>query len=728
MKPRLKDKRTYKLMVIVANIVVVTAILIILLTYVQSESNRRKITNQEQFEAVTNSMAQTIVGRLEAHQELVDSAAHYINSRSFTIEEATEYLKQINLDDDHMFHVVWIDDSTGLSTRASKLDASDYTVDYTGISSARIASEKFIKAMSILFDESPDKSIHASRAFNNPIDAESSVAFYNKVTLNRDGVQTEAMVLLLTGVNDLRNDYNFPEGIFEGTGTAIIDTYSGNYVLPHAELKNTSFFEYLIQYNDINYQDLETLKNEISQGNTVSETYLDYKGQEVRYIISEVEGSDGWTLVSFLPVSDLDALTDDNIWPVCLSLIALILMMLVFDLIYFVLLNRHLEKANNSKTEFLSTMSHDIRTPLNAIIGLTTLTKNKTGDEELVKRNLLKIEQSGQHLLTLINDILDISKIESGKINFNNAPFNPGDAKEYLDNLCRPSAEDKGLHLSIDTELLSDYCVMGDRLRFYQVLINILTNAIKYTNNGGYVMARLTETKKSDGEVSLQYVVRDSGIGMSPEFMEHMYESFSRAKDGRIDKVQGTGLGLAICKRIVDAMGGTIDCESRVNEGTTFTVTFNLPLVKEEKTADNNNNNNNNNVPSAGPMHVLVAEDNDLNWEIIEEMLDIKDIKSDRAENGKEAVYILDERAEEYDLVLMDIQMPVMNGLEAARCIRSSEKEYMKNIPIIALTADAFAENIEECLNCGINSHVAKPINIDILMNEIDKVMRKEGK
>ena len=729
-----KSQIEHRALVIGANIVIVAVILTVLLTFFKTETSNRQSRSREQFESVVTSVAQTITGRLESHQTIVDGIAHYINEHDMTIEEAIDYAASTNTMADHMFHIVWTDDFTGLSTQASKLDENDYTVDYTRIESARFTGETIITAMSLVCDENTGKSIHATRAFNNPTNAVSTIAYFDKVQLKRNGAKADAIIMLLTSVDDLREEYSFPEGIFEDTQTAMIDSETGYYVLPNSELKNSSFFEYLLQYNDIDYNDIKELKTEISENGEVARTYLDYKGNETRFIISNVSSADEWAIVSFLPVSTLNTMSDDNLWSATISLIALITILLVFDMWYFLRLNKSLsislesEKsakaeavaANRSKTDFLSTMSHDIRTPLNAIIGFTTLTKGKADDKDTVLKNLDKIEQSGSHLLTLINDILDITKIESGKLNFNVGPFSLEEVGTYLRDLSGETAREKGIEFNLEVNSISNECLLGDKLRIYQVMINILSNAIKYTNSGGLVNASLTEDKIEDGMATLRYVVSDTGIGMSEEFMSHMYEAFSRAEDGRISKVQGTGLGLAICKRIIDAMGGTIECESKPNVGTTFTIMLKFPLGGRR--ACGNSSISREDVKN---IRILVAEDNDLNWEIVSEMLDIKEIECERAENGQIAVDLLKaaENTRKYNLVLMDIQMPVMNGLEATKAIRACDSEYLKKIPIIALTADAFTENIEECKKCGMNSHVAKPINMEVLMAEIDKLM-----
>ena len=673
MKETKSKRRNYKRDVILGNVLVVVVILVVLLTYFREETQNRYNRNREQFEAVTSSVGQTILGQLESHQELVDSAAYYINGKSMTMYEAAKYARDINLEENHMFHLVWVDDFTGFSTKASKLDSKNFTVDYSKIMSVRNTGSSIITVMDKFLDENKSTKIHATRAFNNPTDAESSVAFYNRITLMRDGQQAQALIMLLVSVSDLRSEYSFPEGIFEDTKTAIIDTETGYYIIPTPELKNTSFFEYIRQYNNMDYVELGELEERIAGEDTISETFTDYKGEENRYIISKVKSADSWSLVCFLPTEQLDNISSDFLWQVTVMLIVLVVILLAFDLLYFLHLNstleRHLiseeaakleaEKANKSKSDFLSTMSHDIRTPLNAIIGLTSLARQRVEDTEYVADSLKKIDQSGSHLLTLINDILDISKIENGELNFSINPFGLSDVEEYLKGLCQTAADDKNIKLDVKVEAVSDKPLLGDKLRIYQVMINILSNAIKYTKAGGSVSARLTEEPEGTDKARLTYVVKDTGIGMSTEFMEHMYEPFSRAKDGRIDKIQGTGLGLAICKRIMDEMQGTIECESKVGEGSTFTVRCVLPLAEEGEEGAAATTTTTTTGFGKG-LSLLVAEDNDLNWDIISDMLELKEIKAERAENGQLAYEKLVSAAEhkDFDLVLMDIQMP----------------------------------------------------------------------
>ncbi|MCM1106861.1 MAG: ATP-binding protein [Blautia sp.] len=384
------------------------------------------------------------------------------------------------------------------------------------------------------------------------------------------------------------------------------------------------------------------------------------------------------------------------------------------------------EVASEAKTTFLSSMSHDIRTPMNAIIGMTTIAMKNLGDREKLRDCLEKISVSSNHLLTLINDVLDISKIESGRLTLNPVVFSLQDMVETLVNIVRPQIAAKDLQFDVRVGDIDYETVLADEVRVNQIFINILTNAVKYTPEGGRVELGLKEEALPDGRtVRLIYTVEDSGIGMSKEFMETMYETFARAKDSRINEIQGTGLGLAIVRQMVDLLGGTIDCQSEENKGTKFTVTLELPIGGYEKQPkDRETVSTEMDRDDLAGRHLLIAEDNDLNWEIISELLTMQDIAADWAPNGQLCVDMLTAAPPgTYDLILMDVQMPVMNGREATKAIREDSREYIRNIPIIAMTADAFAEDIAESLACGMNGHVSKPVDMNILCQEMLKAL-----
>lgn len=379
--------------------------------------------------------------------------------------------------------------------------------------------------------------------------------------------------------------------------------------------------------------------------------------------------------------------------------------------------------ANKAKTNFLSSMSHDIRTPMNAIVGMTDIALQKSSDSNYMVACLKKIKQSSNHLLMLINDILDISKIESGNMFLNQVPFSIADIIEKINNIAKPLIKEKGIDFDICTKNIKTQFFIGDELRLSQIYINLLTNAIKYTEYGGSVCVDIEQKPSTNPDHSiLTYCIKDTGIGISEKFQLQMFDNFSRATDSRVNKIQGSGLGLAICKRFVNLMNGTINCESQLGIGTTFTVT--VELQNYYKVEEKNDNTINNEIPTdLSKMKLLVAEDNDMNWEIIETMLALKKIGTCRVENGKQCIDLLNASNEnDFSLILMDIRMPVMDGITATQEIRSSNVDWIKKIPIIAMTADAFTEDIQSCLDAGMNDHMAKPVDIDLLLKKITNI------
>ncbi len=627
-----------------------------------------------------------------------------------------------------------------------------------------------------------------------------------------------------------------------------------------AVLKIPVFFEFYKSYNTTDVSSSKELLDRITSS-TGSVSMTDSQGQECILAFTPVASTSGWTLLSIVPAKDLHVDTEN--WLLVGVISAGLLILFLLDLFYMLYLNRRFqtaareaESASRAKTDFLSTMSHDIRTPMNAIIGLTTIAEKNLSDPEATGESLRKISLASNHLLTLINDILDISKVESGKLKLSPMTFSIVETVENLINISQPMIKEKNIEFSFHVDHMEKEYLYTDQLRLNQIYINILSNAIKYTEPDGRVSVDMSEEESAvSGCVRLTYVVSDTGIGMSPEFMETMYQPFQRQTDSRVNSIQGTGLGLTITKKMVDLMGGTIECQSEQGKGTAFTVVLDIPeadrqldeirldridalivdddditlrttvdelealgastaqahsgaeaikMIKDRhesgkdysiviidwkmpdmdgvETIRRIRTEIDSDIPillisaydwsdiedkakevgangfvskpvfrstlynkiheliggesrpvepeddysDLNGIHILVAEDIDINWEIISNMLNMFGIISDRAENGSVCVDKL-RTAEEgsYDLVFMDVQMPVMNGLDATRAIRSLENTWASSIPIIAMTADAFSENVTECLNAGMDGHIAKPIDIKLVISEIRR--HKDG-
>ena len=841
-----------KTWVILVNVFIMIAMLTFVVLYSGFENRDTTQRQIEHFENTTITMENVTENYLEGEQRICDVWARYINSEDMTIEEAASFIRISHVLPNASAHVVYLDTLSGLSTRARSDSADDYAVSYERIDFLNDVS--WIAAIG--------ESINISRSYTNPINGEQSIAFCNMILLRdpETGDRRDAILLRVLPISELEQKWVFPQEEFENVELSMIDA-DGDYIIKGHSFKNSSFFEFYKSYNTGDPASVQELFGMITSS-TGSLTMHNSRGEDCILAYTPVTAAEGWTLLSIMPTDGLRVDTEN--WLLIGVVSAGLLILFVFDLAVILNFNKKLQTAareaataNKAKTDFLSTMSHDIRTPMNAIIGFTTIAEKNLGDAESVGENLRKITLASNHLLTLINDILDISKVESGKLNLSPQTFSIVETVENLVNLSQPMVKEKNIEFNFRISRMEREYLYADQLCLNQIYINILSNAIKFTEPGGRVSVDMRqEESQKPGCVQLTYVVSDSGIGMSPEFMKTMYQPFSRQTDSRVNSIQGTGLGLAITKQMVDLMGGTIDCQSQQGKGTTFTVVLDLPIADRQRddmmlepmdvlvvdddevlletavdtleslgvTADcagsglealgmimhrNKTGRDysivildwkmpdidgietirrirtevNSSIPillisaydwsdiedqakeagangfiskpllrsrlydkinellgteakSVEPetdysdlqgMNILIAEDNDINWEIISTMLGMFGITTERAENGRICVEKMNEAARgSYALIFMDIQMPEMNGLDATRKIRALEDPWASSIPIIAMTADAFSENVTECLNAGMNGHIAKPVDIKLVIKEIRRIKEEK--
>ena len=840
--------------IVMANIALMGAILAFVALYSSYERKENYRHQVEHFVNTTIAMERVTGNYLEGEQGICDNWAQYINSQDLTLKEAAAYVRATQADNATSAHLVDKETLTGYSTRPRPNTTDDYDVSY--------------ERMELLGDGSwiadLGTAINITRTYTNPLTGEQSLAFCNRITVRDEetGKKKEAYLLRIVPTSDLEEKWVFPQEEYENEDFSIIDT-EGSYVIRGRSFKNASFFEFYKSYNQPGITAQQQLFADILS-ETGSFPMLDSKGTECIVAHTPIHSTKGWVMLSSAPVSDLNAVTQD--WILIGVITFGLLLLLVTDFLYMNSFNKRLqvmareaEAANKAKTDFLSTMSHDIRTPMNAIIGLTTIAEKKLDDREAVEENLRKIALAGSHLLTLINDILDISKVESGKLTLSPLTFSIVETVQNLMNLSQPMVREKNIDFNIRINRMEKEYLYADQLRLNQICINILSNAIKYTEPGGRIVVDLREEEsEKEGCIRLIYRVADTGIGMSPEFLEKMYQPFSRQTDSRVNSIQGTGLGLAITRQMVELMNGTIECRSEVGKGTTFTITLDLPVsekqleemriddvdvliadddpvlletavdtlkslgiraesansgmealemvrhrheagrdynviildwrmpdmdgietirrIREEAgtmipillTSAYDWSDVEDEAKEAGAsgfigkplfrsrlyekinallgaevkalepeddysdlagMNILIAEDNAVNWEIISAMLGMFGITSERAENGRICVDKMAGAAEgSYDLIFMDIQMPEMNGLDATRHIRRLENKWAASIPIIAMTADAFSENVAECLKAGMNGHIAKPIDLKLVIKEIRRIKEEKRK
>lgn len=389
------------------------------------------------------------------------------------------------------------------------------------------------------------------------------------------------------------------------------------------------------------------------------------------------------------------------------------------------------EQANHAKSDFLSRMSHDIRTPLNAIIGMTEIADAHLDEPEKIRDCHKKIALSSQHLLGLVNDVLDMSKIESGKMTLNNSNISLPELLRNIEAIMRPVFQTKTQTFEVHMHDICHTDVCSDALRLQQIFLNILSNASKFTPDGGSVTFEINEKAVLDeNHILVQFLFTDTGIGMRPEFLEHIFDTFTREHDSRVDKTTGSGLGMAITKKIIDIMGGEIKVSSQPGVGSVFEVTLPLEITdtQEQGTAFDKGEYQRRTQKEKSfdftGKKFLLAEDNELNREIAMELLSVTGAQIDCALNGQECVEMFRESPMHYyDLILMDIQMPVMNGYAAAAKIRGLSREDARDIQIWAMTADAFAEDVEKAKMVGMNGHFAKPLDILAVNTEISRLL-----
>ena len=835
-----------RILMILGNVMIVTIILVLVLVYVNAEQKRILASQTESFENMTIAMENVTTNYLVGEQQVCNTWSNYINANSLTAEQAIGFVRDSITSPDIMAHILVAGDSgvSGLSTTARPQDPDDYSVSYENVSLYSLGFDGLL---------SEEAMVNVTRTFTNPVNARQSIAFCNSITLrdSKTDAPVSAVLLRIVPVSSFEKKWAFPTDQYNDAEISLIDT-AGDYIIKGYSFKNSNFFEFFQSYNSPSSSVMESLRKEIA-GNPGVVEINDSTGRKNLVAHARIDSTDDWIILSMIPMDELGHIQTN--WELVGIVSAGLLVILAFNLLIILSFNRRLkaavaaaDKANQAKTEFLSTMSHDIRTPMNAITGLTAIAGKNLEDTAAVKENLRKINLASNHLLTLINDILDISKVESGKLNLSPVTFSIVECAENLVNISQPMVKEKNIDFNFRISRFEHEYLYADQLRLNQIYINILSNAIKYTEPGGQVNVEMREEAGStDKTIRLTYIVSDTGMGMSPEFMARMYQPFSRQTDSRVNTIQGTGLGLAITKQMIELMNGSIDCQSELGKGTTFTVILELPVAEKQleemrlpqmrmlladddpvtlETAgdtlrslgaevdtatsgaeavgkvtaehdyrvvildwkmpdmdglevarriraevgddvpillisaydwsdmeeitekagvngfiskplfrstlfaklneilgnESTRSDQEDDADIAGA-RILVAEDNDINWEIISMLLQMHGVETERAENGKLAVERIERSEEgEFNLVFMDIQMPVMNGIEATKRIRSLDKPWQSRIPIIAMTADAFSENIAECLAAGMNGHIAKPVDMKLVIKEIKRI------
>ena len=687
-----------------------------------------------QMEEITRQMFQNLEDVIDSNWDRVTEECNYLRDANVqTTDELCRHMKkkyELSAYADHKITLMAVDSEGGYYTESGKRGLFR-DLDY--------------------FEESPEK---ISFVFDSMTDNQSEMVFLNRLPepIHLQNGEKKTSILYFGIAQDMEqlNPY-FNCEAYNGNNSVYVLDDNGSKLFNSNQvelIKGHNVFSVLQNMKYLHNSSFEKTKAELEEkGCSYSNAVLD--GTEYFYGLKRMENAE-WTLIFLVPAEYVatNTLKLVNFIMVFIVIFTVIVAACVMMGIFFVMYRNQQEairlerennakletvntklrqakqaaedafqvaqEANRSKSSFLANMSHDIRTPMNAIVGITSLIRHDAGDKGKVIEYADKIDTSSQHLLGILNEVLDMSKIEAGKTVFKYSDFSIPDFIQELDTIFRSQIYEKKQTLTITKENIRHEWVNGDQVHLMQIFSNLLSNAIKYTQEGGEIQL-LAEECESNSSVYAKYrfLVCDNGMGMSADFKDRIFDAFTRAENSLTNKIQGTGLGMAITKNLVDSMGGTIDVEIAEERSAS-------PASQAETEEQDGN--------ILKGMRFLCAEDNELNAEILTELLKIEGAECTICENGKRVLETFEQSVPgDYDMILMDVQMPVMNGYEATKAIRRSSHELAKTIPIIAMTANAFSEDIQHSLAAGMNAHISKPVDMKTLEKTIRSIKSGGG-
>ena len=716
-------------------------------TYIQDIIYEERLN---QMEEITRQMFQNLEDVIDSHWNRVTEECNYLRDANVqTTDELCKYMKkkyELSVYAMQRITLMAVDSEGGYYTESGNRGLFR-ELDY--------------------FEESPEK---ISFVFDSMTDNQSKMVFLDRLPepIHLQNGEKKTTILYFGIVQDMEqlNPY-FECDAYNGNNSVYVLDDNGFKLFNSNQvelIKGHNVFSVLQNMKYLHNSSFEKTKAELEEkGCSYSNAVLD--GTEYFYGLKRMENAE-WTLIFLVPAEYVatNTLKLVNFVMVFIVIFTVIVAVCVMLGISFVMYRNQQEairverennakletvntklrqakqaaedafqvaqEANRSKSSFLANMSHDIRTPMNAIVGITSLIRHDAGDKGKVIEYADKIDTSSQHLLGILNEVLDMSKIEAGKTVFKYSDFSIPDFIQELDTIFRSQISEKKQTLTITKENIRHQWVNGDQVHLMQIFSNLLSNAIKYTQEGGEIQL-LAEECESNSSVYAKYrfLVCDNGMGMSADFKDTIFDAFTRAEGSLTNKIQGTGLGMAITKNLVESMGGTIEVESELGQGSCFEVIMNLKVVEnrsvslepqaEKEELDKN---------ILKGMRFLCAEDNELNAEILIELLKIEGAECTICENGERLLNTFEQSAPgDYDMILMDVQMPVMNGYEATKAIRRSTHKLAKTIPIVAMTANAFSEDIQHSLAAGMDAHISKPVEMKVLKKTIRNIKFGEG-
>ena len=716
-------------------------------TYIQNIIYEERLN---QMEEITRQMFQNLEDVIDSNWNRVTEECNYLKDANVqTIDELCRHMKkkyELSAYADHKITLMAVDSEGGYYTESGNRGLFR-ELDY--------------------FEESPEK---ISFVFDSMTDNQSKMVFLNRLSepVYLQNGEKETSILYFGIAQDMEqlNPY-FNCDAYNGNNSVYVLDDNGFKLFNSNQtelIKGHNVFSVLQNMKYLHNSSFKKTKAALEEkGCSYSNAVLD--GTEYFYGLKRMENAE-WTLIFLVPAKYVatNTLKLVNFVMIFIIIFTVIVAVCVILGIFFVMhrnqkeaihverennvkleaVNTELrlaklaaeeafqvaEEANKSKSSFLANMSHDIRTPMNAIIGMTSLIRYDAGDKGKVIEYADKIDTSSQHLLGIINDVLDMSKIEAGKTVFKYSDFSIAEFIQELDTIFHSQIYEKKQTFTITKENIQHEWVNGDRVHLMQIFSNLLSNAIKYTQEGGEIQL-LAEECESNSSVYAKYrfLVSDNGMGMAADFKDTIFDTFTREENSLTNKIQGTGLGMAITKNLVDSMGGTIDVESELGQGSCFEVLIDLKIAEDRTVtlvAQEGTDEQDGDILQG--MRFLCAEDNAINAEILTELLKIEGAECTICENGEEILKTFEQSVPgDYDMILMDVQMPVMNGYEATQAIRRSFHELAKTIPIIAMTANAFSEDIQHSLAVGMNAHISKPVEMTVLEKTIRNIKSGGG-
>jgi len=675
------------------------------------EQNITDITN------INKSTATLAAATFRYHSLKIADITKYIQYMDLSLQQTLEYIYNSCSNPENSFEIIGTDNTGYLAEKDEKGDFIHLSYQ----------NNSYTQLQHIFQTASQNNGIVSySPEFTDAFTAYKSFAIYSCLPL-KDGTGHKSFyTIMLISKSSVYITSLHKENGYKDYATMLMDK-NGNYILGDKEFKSNNLFKYLYIFNDLSLDEKKVLAAKVMSTQAGKLTYNNSTGIQCIYVYYKYPESN-WYSVSCVPESSFHNIKSEKGFAILIALI--LTTMMLTDILWLNSLNRklrlsiiHEKAANKAKSDFLSRMSHDMRTPLNAVLGFTALSKESRNLPPELANNLNKIDMSARYLLSIINDVLDMSKIESGKIELHEETVDYPKMLADIMEMFSGEAERQNIEISTSFTLPTKLYLVLDPLRMRQIYSNLLSNALKFSNPGTEIAWSVKAEQIEKDRYKITSVINDHGCGMSSKFMAHLFEPFSQEQNIHSSSTTGTGLGLAIVKRLIALMGGTITADSTLGKGTEFTLAIESQTGNPVQESEMQNRKNDMETILSGK-RVLLCEDNLLNREIAGMMLNSRKVICETAENGEQGIEKFKLSVSGYyDAILMDIRMPVMNGIDAARTIRKLNHPDAKTVPIIAMTANAYDDDVKASLDAGMNAHLAKPIEPDKLFQTLADLM-----